>query len=113
MRVAYLPQRDEPAVFFACRTRNEERYWRMVSQSGAILHCEYLLMVRLIDPREEPGRPINYGLDLKQLFAAEAIDTCKTLNALLDPAARFSSLPASQRWSLNILRSPGGPAGEQ
>ena len=77
MRVAYLPQRDEPAVFFACRTRNEERYWRMVSQSGAILHCEYLLMVRLIDPQEEPGRPIHYGLDLKQLFAAEAIDTCK------------------------------------
>ena len=50
VRVAYRPPRDEPAVFFACRTRNEERYWRMVSQSGAILHCEYLLIVRLIDP---------------------------------------------------------------
>ena len=57
--------------------------------------------------------PDSYGLDLKQLFAEEAIDTCKTYNALLDPAARFSSLPASQRWSLNILSSPGGPAGEE
>ena len=90
MRVAYRPPRDEPAVFFPCRTRNEGRYWRMVSQSGAILHREYLLMVRLIDPQEEPGCPIHYGLDMKQLFAAEAIDTCKTYNALLDPAARFS-----------------------
>ena len=113
MRVAYLPPPVEPAVFFACRTRNEERYWRMVSQSGAILHPEYPLMLRLIDPQEEPGRPIHYGLDLKQLFAAEAIDTCKTLNAQHDPAARFSSLPASQRWSLNILRSQGASAGEQ
>ena len=85
----------------------------MVSQSRAILHCEYLLMVRLIDPQEEPGCPIHYGLDLKQLFAEEAIDTCKTLNALLDPAGRFSSLPASQIWSLNMLSSPGGPDGEE
>ena len=85
----------------------------MVSQSGAILHCEYLLMLRLIDPQEEPGCPIPYGLDLERLFAAAAIVTCKTLNALLDPAARFSSSPASQRWSLNILRSPGGSSSEQ
>ena len=85
----------------------------MVSQSGAILHSEYLLMLRLIDPQEEPAPPIHYGLDMKQLFAAEAIDTCKTYNALLDPATRFSSSPVSQRWSLNILRSPGGPDGEQ
>ena len=113
MRVSFRPPRDDPAVSSACRKRNEERYWRMVSQSGAILHSEYLLMVRLIDPQEEPGRPIHYGLDLKRLFAAAAIVTCKTLNALIDPAARFSSSPASQRWSLNILRSPGGSANEQ
>ena len=53
MRVAYLPPRDEPAVFFACRTRNEERYWRIVSVCN--LAQEYLLMLRLIDPQEEPG----------------------------------------------------------
>ena len=66
MRVSFRPPRDDPAVSSACRKRNEERYWRMVSQSGAILHSEYLLMVRLIDPQEEPGRPIHYGLDLKR-----------------------------------------------
>ena len=33
MRVAYLPPPVEPAVFFACRTRNEERYWLIAGAS--------------------------------------------------------------------------------
>ena len=32
------PTLAEPAVFFACRTRRDERYWRMVSQSGEVLY---------------------------------------------------------------------------
>ena len=32
------PTLAEPAVFFACRTRMDERYWRVVSQSGQILY---------------------------------------------------------------------------
>ena len=101
----------EPAVFFACRTRGDERYWRVVSRSGEVLHREDLPMLRLIDPQGRPGRPVPDDLDLERLFAVAAADICAAHNALLDPEARFASLPASQRWALDVLRSPDAPAG--
>ena len=107
------PTLTEPAVFFACRTRRDERYWRMVSQSGEILHREDLPMLRLIDPQEQPGRPIPGGLDLERLFTVAADDICTAHNALLDPETRFAALPASQRWALDVLRSPDAPAGDE
>ncbi len=107
------PTLAEPAVFFACRTRKDERYWRMVSPSGEILHREDLPMLRLIDPQEQPGRLIPDGLDLERLFAVAAADICATHNALLDPESRFAALPASQRWAIDVLRSPDAPAGEE
>ena len=103
----------EPAVFFACRTRRNERYWRMLSQSGEVLYREDLPMLRLIDPQEQPGHPIPDGLELERLFAVAAADICTSHNALLDPEARFAALPASQRWALDVLRSPDAPAGEE
>ena len=102
-----------PAVFFACRTRRNERYWRMLSQSGEVLYREDLPMLRLIDPREQPGCTFPEGLDLEHLFAVAAADICTAHNALLDPEARFAALPASQRWALDVLRSPDAPAGEE
>ena len=103
----------EPAVFFACRTRRDERYWRMVSGSGDILHREDLPMLRLIDPQDQPAARIPDDLDLEYLFTVAAADICATHNALLDPLTRFASLPASQRWSLDILRSPDAPSGDE
>ena len=102
----------EPAVFFACRTRRDERYWRMLSQSGQILHREDLPILRLIDPKELPGCPIPDDLDLEYLFSIAAADICTTHNALLDPEARFTALPASQRWALDVLRAPDAPDGK-
>ena len=107
------PTLAEPGVFFACRTRRDERYWRMVSQSGGVLYREDLPMLRLIDPQEQPGCPIPGELDLERLFAVAAADICAAHNALLDPEARFAALPASQRWALDVLRSPDAPAGEE
>ena len=103
----------EPAVFFACRTRRNERYWRMLSQSGEVLYREDLPMLRLIDPQEQPGHHIPDGLELERLFAVAAADICTSHNALLDPEARFAALAANQRWALDVLRSPDAPAGEE
>ncbi len=107
------PTLAESTVFFACRTRRDERYWRMVSQSGQILYRENLPMLRLIDPQEQPGCPIPDSLDLERMFAIAAADICAAHNALLDPEARFAALPASQRWALDVLRSPDAPAGDE
>ena len=111
--VQQSPVLNETAVFFACRTRNDERYWRMVSQSETILSRDDLPMLRLIDPRGAPGCSIPGALDLQRLFAVAAADIGEVHNALLDPAARLAALPASQRWALDILRSPDAPGGSQ
>ncbi len=111
--VQHSPALKEPAVFFACRTRRDERYWRVVSRSGDILYREDLPMLRLIDPGEEPGCSIPTALDLERLFAVAAADICAAHNALLDPAARAAALPASQRWALSILRAPDAPPGDE
>ena len=107
------PTLAEPAVFFACRTRKDERYWRIVGQSGEVLHREDLPMLRMIDPQGEPGCLLPDSLDLERLFTIAAADMCAAHNALLDPETRFASLPASQRWALDVLRSPDAPAGEE
>lgn len=107
------PSLSEPAVFFACKTKRDERYWRMVSQSGKILAREDLPMLRLIDPEEQPGCPLPNGVDLEALFDVVADDICETHNAMLDPTTRFASLPASQRWALDVLRSPEAPSGQE
>ena len=104
---------QEPAVFFACRTRRDERYWRMVSQSGEILHRDDLPMLRLIDPQGQPGCTVPASLNLESLFSIAADDICQAHNRLLDPGKRFAALPASQRWALDILRSPDAPAGDE
>ena len=83
--VQQSPALKEPAAFFACRTRRDERYWRMVSQSEEILSREDLPMLRLIDPKGQAGCPIPDGLDLERLFAVAAADICGAHNALLDP----------------------------
>ncbi len=111
--VQQSPTLSEPAVFFACRTRRDERYWRMVSRSGEILYREDLPMLRLIDPQGQTGCPIPDELDLERLFTAAAADICTAHNALLDPETRFAALPVSQRWALDVLRSPDAPAGDE
>ena len=100
-------------MFFACRTRRDDRYWRMVSQSEEILHRDDLPMLRLINPQGQPGCPFPDTLDLERLFVVAADDICQAHNALLDPRARSADLPASQRWALGVLRAPDAPAGEE
>ena len=111
--VQQSPSLAEPAVFFACRTRRDERYWRKVSQSGEILHRDDLPMLRLIDPQGQPGNSFPDTINLERLFAAAAADICHSHNALLDPRARAADLPASQRWALGVLRAPDAPDGEE
>lgn len=105
------PDLAEPAVFFACRTRSDERYWRMVSKSGKMLYRDDLPMLRTIDPQDRPGVPVPADLDLEGLFVAAAADICDRHNSQIE--GRSATLPASQRWALGILRSPDAPDGQK
>lgn len=101
---------DEPAVFFACRTREDRRYWRMVSASGEILLRDDLPMLQLIDPDGQQPTPVPADLDLEGLFAVAAADICELHN---EPPPS-PNLQRSQRWALrNILGAPDAPVGKR
>ena len=102
----------EPAVFFACRTRNDERYWRMVSTSGNIMSAQDLEMMFHINPNG-PGCDIPSDINFDQLFNIAADDIVEAHNQLTDPTALEGTVPASQRWALEILTSPDAPEGQQ
>ena len=101
---------DEPAIFFACRTREDRRYWRTVSASGEILLRDDLPTLQLIDPDRQQSVPIPQELDLEGLFAIAAEDICKLHN---EPVPS-PSLPLSQRWALtDVLGAPDAPIGDE
>lgn len=104
-----------PAVFFACRTRDGHRYWRMVTKSGAVAkELDDLEMLQLIEPGDSSGEELTSDWDLNRAFELAAADIVKEHNALSDPAAIESAVPASQRWATNILRlqAAESPKGE-
>ena len=91
-----------------CRTRKDERYWRMVSKSGEILYREDLPMLRLIDPQEQPGCPFPDGLIWSDCLrwlpptSARLTTPCSTLKRGLPPC-----LPVSVgRWTCCAHRTP-------
>ena len=101
---------DEPAIFFACRTREDRRYWRMVSASGEILLRDDLPMLQFIDPDGQEHAPVPGSLDLDGLFAVATADICELHNE--PPPSQ--SLPPSQRWALTeILGAPDAPVGDK
>ncbi len=103
----------EPTVFFACRTRNEERYWRLVSKSGNVIDAEDLEIMFHINPNGQPGCDIPSDIDFNRLFNIAAEDIVESHNQLTDPTALEGAVPASQRWALEILTSPDAPEGQQ
>ena len=100
----------EPADFFACRTREVRRYWRMALASGQILLRDDPPMLQLIDPYGQRPAPAPEGLDLEELFAVAAANICELHN---EPPPS-PSLPPSQRWALTeILGAPDAPVCEE
>lgn len=101
----------QPAVFFACRTKNNERYWKMVSKNGEIMNIEDIQMLIHINPNEQPATEITPDWDLQKLFDIAAESIVEQHNALTDPANLEINIPASQRWALEILQSTDAPQG--
>ena len=94
-----------PAVFFACRTKAGERYWRMVTKAGEVASdLEELEMLLRISPGDSPAIEIGDEWDLNELFRIAAEDIVEEHNGYSDPAATDATIPASQRWAVNTLR---------
>jgi superfamily II DNA or RNA helicase len=105
---------ERQGAFFACRTSprpgsdHGERQWRYVTFGGEVIR-EDLEMLRLIDPNDAPRSDLPLGDMLETAWEKAAEDICAVYNARLDPRRRQAELPASQRWALEVLRSPDLP----
>jgi len=105
---AFVRSGISTGVFFACRTRSGERYWRFVSRDGDIVR-EDLRMLQLIESSSAPGVSVPEDIDLQTLFDVAAEDICDMHNQQADPTTQQERIPASQRWALAILRRPEVP----
>ena len=100
--------RGASGVFFACRTKKGERLWRFVTMEGQVVRDD-LEMLRRIDPGSRPRSDLPSADVLERAWEVASEDICRLYNARLDPKVLDAALPASQRWALEVLRSPDLP----
>ena len=63
-----VPSVGPPGVFLACRTRDGDRYWRYVADSGDMASAPATIL-RRIDPGDAPGVP-SPPVDLESAWSA-------------------------------------------
>lgn len=100
-----------PGVFFACRTRQDDRYWRFVpAPPGAAPPPEPepepdALHLRRLDPGNAPGVP-EPGVDLESAWAAAARSVVAEHNRLAEESRTGDPIGPRQKWALTVLRDP-------
>jgi superfamily II DNA or RNA helicase len=114
-----VPSTGAPGVFFACRTRGGQRYWRYVEAGGDVLSTESD-MLRRIDPGSAPATQLPVpGLDLEAAWRSAGASIIEEHNARTDPRADEERIGPAQRFALDLLRDPtvllppGGAEAEQ
>lgn len=103
-----VPSVGPPGVFFACRTRTGERYWRYVAGDGDITSAEAAIL-RRIDPGFAPGAD-SPAVDLESAWQ-RSVASILTEHNSPSPAAAGKSLGAIQGWALKLLVDPDVSAG--
>lgn len=100
------PSKGAPGVFFACRTRDNQRYWRYVDVGGEVIDSE-AEMLRRIDPGRAPGVPSpEMGIELEEAWHAAAVTIIEEHNLRADPRTAERSIGPVQRFALEVLRDP-------
>ena len=109
---AYLGGSErEPGVFFACRTRQTDRYWRFVpgprtgeGKFGETQPEPDALHLRRIDPGNAPGVS-EPQLDLEASWRRAAESIVAEHNELADQS-RGDAIGPRQKWAVSVLRRP-------
>lgn len=100
-----------PGVFFACRTRQMDRYWRFVPgpretepRFPEAQPEPDALHLRRIDPGNAPGVP-EPGVDLEASWRRAAESIVAEHNDLADES-RGDPIGPRQKWAVSVLRRP-------
>ena len=100
------PSAGHPGLFFACRTRSGQRYWRLVEDGGTVIDAEATIL-RRINPGAAQGVELRAGMvDLEERWALAAASIVAEHNARADPRADQERIGPAQRAALGILRDP-------
>lgn len=101
-----IPSTGSGGVFFACRTRSGERYWRYVELDGTLIDTESE-MLRRINPGPARGvDPPEAGVDLEVSWQAAVESIVAEHNRRADPRADAERIGPAQRFALDLLRDP-------
>ena len=103
------PWAHRPGVFFACRTRNGERYWRFVPLGeGAATGPEPEgLHLRRIAPEGVAGlRQLPAEVDLEDAWQRAAASIVAEHRRLVAESREDLSVGARQLWAIGVLRNP-------
>ena len=100
-----VPSRGAKGVFFACRTRSDERYWRYVTEKD--ITSEPAVILRSINPGPAPEADAP-KIDLEIAWSRAVSDIIREHNELADLPVEEPVGPI-QSWALAVLRDPTVP----
>ncbi len=103
-----VPSRGDPGVFFAFRTKGDDRYWRQVRPNGTTRPEPVSSILRRIIPGDAPGLD-EPRADLEAAWRAATASVVEEHNALADSQEGEESLGPMQAWALDLLRDPEVP----
>jgi hypothetical protein len=100
------PSVGEPGIFFACRTRSGDRYWRFIQRDGTVIETESE-MLRRINPGSGLGVDLPVpDVDLEAAWQSAVTSIVAEHNRRADPRADEERIGPAQRFALDLLRDP-------
>lgn len=102
-----VPSFGNPGIFFACRTRTGQRYWRYVESNGGLLLESDSEILRRIDPGSAPAQQQqDVGIDLETAWRSAVESIVEEHNRRADPRMHEEGIGPAQRFAIDILRDP-------
>jgi len=101
-----VPSFGAPGIFFGCRTRTGERYWRFVETDGNVVATESEIL-RRINPGSATAAELPApGVDLESSWQAAVPTIVAEHNRRADPRSDEERIGPAQRFGLDLLRDP-------
>jgi superfamily II DNA or RNA helicase len=101
-----VPSVGGPGIFFACRTRGGERYWRYVESDEKIVDTDSE-MLRRIDPGSASAADLESSVvNLEDAWQRAVTSIVEEHNDRADPRAEEDRIGPAQRFAIDLLRDP-------
>ncbi|MEX0789800.1 MAG: hypothetical protein WD178_03400 [Actinomycetota bacterium] len=101
------PSAGNPGIFFACRTRGGQRYWRYVELDENPVLDNDSEILRRIDPGTATAEVQQaLSIDLESAWRRAVGSIVEKHNRRADPRAQEEGIGPAQRFAIDLLRDP-------